>query len=450
MNRLSITQIATVPHAAHQAIWRVGEQAPREVPTVIYDDSNQRHPIALKLIPDEEEEVPIPLQILAQVTVPPGVHCYYLRGSSIKDDRQPPVMPDPGKIHSYPITSRHFKLDGGATGGETKLDSNNLSSPGGPATFLYGKMDKVHFPFKATGLWIWELYEVGLPWPVARCQVPLEIYFFRGDPSFHIAKPSALSSNIESVPAHVFELIELTIPEYGDLASTTLSPEDVKIVLVAHVVQQLWDFAGSGLTYDSVEGAPSYLRGSFFFLGSILSKHHPTCSCFDLGAFVNYAFKSFGRWTDRQTGQETDVFETRTCIVRPWGFIKPSVLIGTNAPCNNPFYAAFGQSRLVEETDPSRTDFSCHCFCLWRQGGQEKVIDICLVQAIANTHRAISIGAHSIEEHDNIYWDDHGNLVSLQDATFTFAQYWNTRDHPEVEADQVPVPRGEESFSSIS
>ncbi|OAG38906.1 hypothetical protein AYO21_06937 [Fonsecaea monophora] len=434
MNGFSITQITTVPHAAHQAIWRAGEQAPRQVPTVIYDDFNQRHPIALKLIPSEENEVPIPLQISMQIPVPAGVHRYYLRGSSIKDDRRPPVIPDPGETHSYPITSRQFQLDGGATGVETKLDT----------TFLYGKMDKVHFPFKATGLWIWDLYEVGLPTPVARCQVPLEIYFFLGDPSFHIANPSALSPDKESVPAHVFELIELTIPEYGDIASTTLSPEDVKIVLVAHVVQQLWDFAGSGLTYDSVEGAPSYLRGSVFFLGSMLSKYHPTCNCFDLGAFVNYAFKSFGRRTDPQTGREIDFFETRTCEVRPWGFIKPSVLIGTNAPCNNPFYAAFDQSRLVE-TDQSRTDFSCHCFCLWRQGGQEKVIDICLVQAIANTNRENSIWVH-----DNIQWDDHGNLVSLQDATFTFAEYWNMRDHPEVGADQVPVPQGEESFSSIS
>jgi hypothetical protein len=121
-----------------------------------------------------------------------------------------------------------------------------------------------------------------------------------------------------------------------------------------------------GMRYDVVGGASSYLTGGSpaaavsFDLTGYMRRDVPTVNCYDQAAAVQAFCAALG-------------IATTYIFMEPYGFIRPTRLVGWPQQCNNPFFQANNTRPLVAPDDPMRTPFGNHAFV--RSAG--KILDAC-------------------------------------------------------------------------
>jgi hypothetical protein len=163
-----------------------------------------------------------------------------------------------------------------------------------------------------------------------------------------------------------------------------------------------------GLKYDSAGGGGSkygpFGNGGSFQLGDYLVRKFPFANCYDqagavqtlagcLGVIVNWLY------------------------LAPFGYIKPTRLLGYHGMCNNPFFLlddpASGYTpskKMVPQNDSKRTAFGNHAFC----GFRSKILDACAGPHIGNEDKPQYVAA-SIDSTTTLYRTKGGRAGEAKD-----------------------------------
>jgi hypothetical protein len=139
------------------------------------------------------------------------------------------------------------------------------------------------------------------------------------------------------------------------------------------------------LKYHTSGGISCYgasLEGGGFSLSNYIKRTSERCNCYDQAGAVNAFSRALGvsvtwKWMD------------------PYGFIRPTVLVGFKGLCNNPFFGSDESKKKVDDDSKEREPFTRHGFaalpggnildaCAGPHTGSEKPDDY-LTAAIDNT-----------------------------------------------------------------
>jgi hypothetical protein len=176
------------------------------------------------------------------------------------------------------------------------------------------------------------------------------------------------------------------------------SAEDVAVAVTRYLHKS------HGLSYDVVEGGSAYSVSetgrSSYPVADYALRLHDVINCYDQAAGVQSLAGAVGA-------------SIKWLFMQPYGFIKPTHLVGDTEECNNPFYKAVHpqgdvvtNKKKIDRMDIHRFGFWNHAFCALPY---KKLKDAPVLDACAGPH----LGSERLEDYINGYID-HDEDVNKQ------------------------------------
>ncbi|MEL6689212.1 MAG: hypothetical protein AAFP28_02730 [Pseudomonadota bacterium] len=185
----------------------------------------------------------------------------------------------------------------------------------------------------------------------------------RGDIAWVAAAPGCSAKPLATTRVELYRIVEATAPAYlsagrpvealrflygamsigGEDAATATGVKQTTTKITRYL------HTSHGLTYDTVRGAPSYIRSNRFNLTGYISRSGGnTVNCYDQASGVQVFSGILG-------------ITCTKVYVEPFGFITSTTLVG-GIVTNSPFFSAVGTGPTVPQFDAQRTYFGNHEF----------------------------------------------------------------------------------------
>jgi hypothetical protein len=233
-------------------------------------------------------------------------------------------------------------------------------------------------------------------------QLPDSIQWYKGDTVWGLDVPDIGSSvALANLPRlEVFVILDEPAPFYEDRVWTEalrflcgkvgLVGLNAAAPVASYVTQYCHGFR-HGLRYDTFQGGASYgcdnLGGGSFELFNYIRKTNARVNCYDQAAAVKSLCGAVGVKPD-------------WLFMEPFGYINPTILVGVNVLCNNPFFEDPRNSSktFTDIDDFKRSSFGNHAFC----GLGGKIFDACALPHVG-VENLVQYCAASIDSITKLY-----------------------------------------------